>query len=104
MLAHTAMSTRALLRATTRRMMRFNALARFADQSTVTTDAVNDLFAVSPSSAARKWFWRLSADDRARCVEVTVSAWVLTHRVPWAAYDGPAVTFEARGGRLVGAL
>ena len=74
-------------------MMRFTALAHFTDGSIKTTahDPVS-LFAVDAAGACRKWFWRLSEADRARCVEVTVSAWQLTHRAAWEAYSGPPVT------------
>ena len=73
-------------------MMRFTALARFSDGSVKTTDNDPDsLFAVDAASACRKWFWRLSEAERGRCIEVTVSAWPLAHRMAWEAYSGPPV-------------
>ena len=71
-------------------MMRFTALARFADGSVKTTaDDPDSLFAVDAASACRKWFWRLPEAERGRGVDVTVSAWPLTHRMAWEAYSGP---------------
>ena len=74
-------------------MMRFAALARFSDGSVKTTaDDPDSLFAVGAASGCRKWFWRLSEAERARCVEVTVFAWPIEDRVAWEAYSGPPVT------------
>ena len=86
-------------------MMRFTALARFSDGSTrTTTDDPDSLFAVDAPSACRKWFWRLSEAERARCVEVAVSLWPLEHRMAWQAYGGPPVTRAVVCGGLVARL
>ena len=83
-------------------MFRFTAQATFIDGSIKTTaDDPDSLFAVDPDSAARKWFFRLSAAQRSRCVEIRVGAWILSHRVAWSAYSGPDVAWAVEQGHIV---
>jgi hypothetical protein len=85
--------------------MQFDAIVRFtrpmAGRQTVSTtdEGAESLFAESPVSAARKWLWRLSAEERAAVDDVVVCA-PHTHGLR-AVYDGPTAVFRREGTALV---
>ncbi len=77
--------------------MRYAALAIFSDGTTreaVTSDEA--VWAETTPAAARKWYWKLTAEEQARCTRVAISAYVQTERHPWQAYDGPTVVFAPK--------
>src|SRR6185312_15669758 len=83
---------------------RYRATAVFEDGSW-RQDATSEegVWAESAPAAARKWYWKLTGDERARCVVVAISAYIQTERYPWQAYDGETVAFAPKDGwRQVG--
>jgi hypothetical protein len=81
-------------------MHRYSAHALSKTGATRSTDQPHDsLYATSPEQAARKWLYRLSVEERMRCVSITVGPWV---RRPCAgdAYEGEEITFEVKEGKL----
>lgn len=85
--------------------MQFDAVAWFSypvegRQRAATTDlGAESLLAANPASAARKWIWRLSLDERTAVDHVIVSA-----PRPCdgrAAYGGPTVVFRREEARLL---
>lgn len=86
--------------------LRFRAAARLYDGSTWETDRdTGDLFAASPEGAIRRFFHRLTGEQKAACLSIAVENW--THpegqRFPWsegATYHGEPVTWPVHDGRL----
>jgi hypothetical protein len=84
-------------------LLRFAATAvivRASGPQEITTPALDRecLIAHSPLGAARAWYWRLTADERADCAHVVVSAWTQPTLTLAAIYTGPDVAFAPKEG------
>lgn len=84
---------------------KFNVVAHFSRpiaglrKSSTLDQGVESVFAPTPESAARRWYWRLSVDQRAVVDRVIVWA-AKPHRI-YAVYQGETVVFKKRDGKLV---
>lgn len=77
--------------------MRYSATAIFDDGSSrQDTTSAEGVWAETTIGASRKWYWKLTDDERARCARVVISAYIQTERFPWQAYAGPQVAFAPR--------
>lgn len=84
---------------------KFNAVAHFSRavagrrRASSTDQGMESIYASDPESAARMWFWRLSADER-RVVDRVIIWAPKPHRI-YSIYDGPTIVYKRVGGRLV---
>jgi len=57
------------------------------------------VYADTPESAARKWLWKLSAEERAATERLVISAPAVGYKA-YEVYRGPSIEFIRVGGRL----
>lgn len=66
-----------------------------------TAEAVDELiYAKGPESAARKWLWRFTPEERSAVVKVVVFSPENTNWRPDGLYQGAPIEFERKDGRL----